>query len=307
LSVTPAIRARLNPSTSHAEGHHVDAELLPVEAAIDLAASLAMHGLGDIDLPPAVGSTSDRAHLNSAAQMYLASELENAGLVPSVEALAGIFVSGGIPADFGPAGRTLMEFWENRHSRLSAAERQAFFAHLFGETDGPSMGVPDGGRNTGFDPAMTDFCAAIYKYDGGPAGDAAIETTGASLADNLSQRSGGMVAAAAHDLISTLQEALTIVKAPAVQRAVGAQSVWAAVQRIESFYLHETLDVEAHVTRGRAGMQVLSWLAEQVVRFGAGGGPIPGGTDGVVAWAEEWLQSSLGLEEQRTSRSSGGG
>src|SRR5262245_7626968 len=53
-------------------------------AAESFAAAFAE--LGDIELPPVVGSEADQAALRAAAPLYLASELETASLLPAVEA-----------------------------------------------------------------------------------------------------------------------------------------------------------------------------------------------------------------------------
>ena len=59
--------------------------------------------LGDIELPPVVGSAQDQANLRTVAPLYLAAELESARLVPAAEALAELFVHGALRGDLGPA------------------------------------------------------------------------------------------------------------------------------------------------------------------------------------------------------------
>src|SRR5205814_495829 len=92
---------------------------------------------------------------------YLASQLEFAGLVPAVETLSGVGISGGISADLGPAADLLAHFWQERNQRFHEQERRGFFARLFGaETADPA---PAG--NAGFDDTMITLCESLYKLD----------------------------------------------------------------------------------------------------------------------------------------------
>src|SRR5712691_6383604 len=133
--------------------HEVDAaDAARLERAIQLTLGL-LPGDGGIDLPPESSSPADQQSLRGLASMYLASELEGAGLVPAVEALAG---------DVGPAGAMLVEFWRTRSQRFTAAERQAFFGRLFGHAAGPTLAGP-GGRNDEFEGLMINLTEAIHK------------------------------------------------------------------------------------------------------------------------------------------------
>src|SRR5262249_22288383 len=112
-----------------------------LEAAESFAASFELAELGDISLPPVVGSGQDRANLAAIAPLYFAAKLEAARLITAVETLAGLFVTGGLQRDLGPASRTLVDFWHGRHQRLAAEERQALYAQLFGTNFGPTFAV----------------------------------------------------------------------------------------------------------------------------------------------------------------------
>ena len=102
-----------------------------VEKAHVRAVSLAE--LGDIDLPGATpASADDQAQIRAIASLYLAAQLEDAALLPAVELLAGLAVSGGLHVDVGSASDLIADFWRQRTERFVEKERRAFFARLFG-------------------------------------------------------------------------------------------------------------------------------------------------------------------------------
>src|SRR5580704_1957269 len=194
------------------------------------AISIALADLGDIDLPPGSGGTAaDQAHLRSIASLYLAAELEAALLVPAAELLASLVASGGLPGatgDLGPAADTVLsEFWHARHQRMTAAERRALFAHLFGN-EGPTAPADVPGLNADFDALFIDLCEALFKLDdvasassyGGVAQQTRLRTTAGRLADNLLRQTGSMTVFAARDLLATVQTALTLFKQRPLQQ-----------------------------------------------------------------------------------------
>lgn len=283
-----------------------------LDSVRDLALQLDLPSLGEINLPPIVGSAVDQAHLQTVGPLYLASELESALLLPAVETLAGIFASGGLQADIGTARQSLETFWQSRSQRFSQTERQAFFARLFGDGEGPVLATPQG-RNTEFESLMIDLAAALYHlepvpgYGPQPDSEAALQAAASELAANLAPRSGGMAAYAGTELLGAVQAALTILKEPALQSAVGAHSVWSAVHSICQAYLNQEVDVESHVTRGKSGLLVLSWLAGALPSLGGAAGAVSLPDGPVVAAAVAWLQSSLSLGEKQQGAASRSG
>jgi len=267
------------------------------------AAQLDLPDLGDIELPPVIGTAADQSHLQTVAPLYLASELESAQLLPAVEVLTGLFASGGLQADVGAAAPLLIAFWRGRRERFSATERQAFFTRLFGQSSGPGLAAQDG-RNTAFEMLMIDLAETLAKLDanpllgGIPSDVFQLRTTARQLAANLITRSGGITAFAAHDLLGTIQGGLEILKQETIQQAVGARSVWGAVRNIARRYLREEADVASHVLRGKAGMLVLAWLAESLPQLDSHNGALVPLNHPVRQAAIAWLQASLTLAEQ---------
>jgi hypothetical protein len=256
--------------------------------------------LEPIDLPPALGGDVDRAALVAAAPLYLAAELESARLLPSAEVLAGLFMSGGWPAQLADADVALLTaFWRERHRRFSAEERDAFFARMFGRASRARLALPDA-SNGAFEGLLLDLAEALFNFDppaglrAPPASPALLLGAVARLAENLAGRGRGVPAAAAAELVGAVNSALAIFKAPAVQAALGARGVWSAVRSAAHRYLDEDVDVGAHVERGRSGVLMLAWLAEAAPAVGSGGAPAAPAPE-VVAAAGAWLRTTLAL------------
>jgi hypothetical protein len=264
--------------------------------------ALQLAELGDIDLPPAMASESDRTHLKTVASLYLASELELARVLPSIEIFVGIAISGGFRTDLGTAAPMIASFWQTRHQRFTAPERQAIFTRLFGSLTGPTL-AGSGGRNTAFDGLMIDLTEALYKLDPIPgittrsSSDISVRIAGRRLAGNLISRSGGIAAFAAQELVRSLTQAIDILKQPPIQQAVQARSVWMALRNIAQTYLNEEVDLDSHLQRGRNGMQILSWLAEILPQLEEDYTPLVTPDHPVIVAAANWLQSSLTIAE----------
>jgi hypothetical protein len=274
-----------------------------VASAESFALQFALPELGAIDLPPVVGSEADRAHLQTIPPLYLVSELEAARLVPAVETFAGVFASGGVQAELGPAAELLTTFWRGRRERFGQQERQAFFARLFGQTQGATLAARRG-HNSSFESLMIDLTEAVSKLEAAPLSIPASEyparAAARQLANNLVSRSGGMAAFAARDFLDTLKSALDILKEPAVQQSVGARTVWGAVRGITRQYLREPdTDIAAHVTRGKSGMLVLAWLSDVFLLLDDESRVVPPGHP-VIGAALTWMQASLSIAEQAT-------
>ncbi len=277
------------------------------------ATQLALYSSGLPDLPPVVGSAEDQSHLRTVPPLYLASELEAAGLLTAVETLAGLFVTGGLSSDPGPAAPLLVAFWRGRHQRFAAPERRAFYARLFGGDSGPALAM-DGGRNNDFEGLMISFAEALYKLHPDPSFDnlgfssmgAATEVTlqmaASALAENLASRGGGMALYAGRDLLSSIHSAVSILKTPAVQRALGVHGIWTAVDAINTAYLHQSADIDSHITRGQSGMALLTWLSEMTQSLTDDRKFLLSADDPSIAAATAWLEASLTLREHEAAQ-----
>ena len=304
------------PRASLAAPTAIDLALAEAEWLLRRAEALSV-ALADIELPPASGGTAeDQAHLRGIATVYLAAELESALLVPAAELLASLAASGGLPGATGDLGRdadaVLIGFWHERHQRMTAAERRALFARLFG-TEGTIAPADPRGVNEDFSGLFIDVCEALFKLDeavsdsahGGPAQQARLRAAAGRLADNLLHRVGSMTVFAARDLLASVKAALALFKQHSVQQAFGAHSLWTAVDEVGRRYLHAEAEAEAHVARAKDGTTVLAWLADALPLLNEATQPLASLDSPVIAAAAEWLQTSLGLSERATPAAGG--
>lgn len=272
------------------------------------ATVLALTELGDIDLPDTTPSSAeDQAQIRAIAPLYLAAQLEEAGLLSAVETISGLAVSGALQVNLGRAATLIQDFWQQRHERFHENERRALYARLFGadqsEHSGNSLD-PHAGFNEAFENLMIDLAESLYKLDEATTRPDRVNlhaqnrlVIGArNLAENLLNKGGGMTAFAAQEILSTIQAAVQILQQPAVQHAFDSRSMWGAVRAIGLRYLHLDRESSSYVARGKSGLIVLSWLADSLPHLGDRQ-PLATIDHPVIGAATEWLQASLAIRE----------
>jgi hypothetical protein len=275
---------------------------LLVDGADAFVLSLGLSDLGDIDLPPITGPAVDQAVLRAVAPLYLAADLEKARLLPAVELLAGLAVTGGIPGDLGEAGPLLAAFFRSRHERFAPYERRAFFTRLFGDRDGARLPA-ESGSNDAFEElllAVAEELAAAEPLEpewARAAAGAPLRAACQALLSNLAPRSGGMAAFASRDLLASIREALEILEVRALQAALGVRSPWDVVRFAARQWLGEAPDIASHVTRGKAGLDLLAFLAEVAPRLADSSRRLLPSGHPAPASAVAWLEASLALSE----------
>ena len=251
--------------------------------------ALALHPLDDLTFPPPAAA-DDQAHLRTLAALYLTSQLEQASLLPAVELLAGI--GPGVSVDLGPASSMLIEFWRHRKERFSAEERRALFGRLF---------------DSNFENLMISLCEALYKLDEGvipqgrsnPLQQAKVRTLGEQLAEHLLNHTTGESTFAASDILAATRAATEILKDPRVEHAFGARDVWTTVSSIMHRYAVAAPDPVSFMVRGKAGLTIISWLADAHQVIGSSTQPLVGLDNPVIVAAVDWLQASLAIEQSK--------
>ncbi len=265
--------------------------------------TVALDQLGDIDIPEPVASNVGAAQLRALATLYLAADIESAGVIASVESLAGLASTGATSIDPGGAEPLLADWWRRRHERVSAPERSAFFSRLFGTAPGPV--AADAEPNVQFEDRMLELCEALYKLDelatnatfGGFAQQARVRAAASRIIETITSFSSGIAVFMAQEILSTLKEALAILGHAEVRGELGARDFWAAIERIARLARRQRADGRLHLRRGRAGMTVLAWLGEAAPFLPAPAQPLVGLDHPVIASAVDWLEASLALSE----------
>jgi len=246
--------------------------------AHDVAYAQALAGI-DFDLPEGAPTVEDRVQLNAAAPLYFASELERAGLLPTAELIAGLFVSGAITQPLGPTANLLHAFWRGRRERLDADERNAIYARVI---EAPH-----------FDRLMRVLCEGIIaQADGVDLREQVVVATHAqSFAAFLAQRVDPMASIAARDIVETLNTALVFLRDRTLQAAFAVNDLWRLVAIVGSQNGIPSGAAQQYVERGRSGQTVLLWLAnhyaDNAIRLDAAK---PEDVEVIVA-AQRWLAS----------------
>lgn len=284
------------------------------EAALaeHLAVVCARYGhaaLGVIDLPVLDTPRGDSAQVDVYATLYWAREIETAGLLPMVEALAAGFVTGDFAPQAGRALEPLLRIWRSRDHRFTRQEREALFARLFEDIDPVGAAqparpaqpvqpgamvpptIPDGLPPGGYLRALAEAIVA-YGRTPNPHEAAPYAARAAVLADELrllaSQRGTGIAAFAARDIVAQVREALTLLGRPEVLRALsGATSAWDAIRRFGPALLGRPIHPDRHVARATSGQRLLAWLR--------GPARLNSRTDPVISDAQRWLLYSEGV------------
>jgi hypothetical protein len=277
--------------------HSDVAEQLLVEALDHAGCTLARHEhavalslaqLGAIDLPPA--AAVDTTALQPLAPLYLLCELEHAGVLKAAEQIAGLFAGGAVTQDLGPIAGRIVEFWQGRQQRLSAAERE----QLLEQTFEPHY----------FYPSMQQLCNALVAIaDNAGVADlreeVGLEEAATALSELLSQRATGMVSFAARDLLSTLTAALSFLRERNLQLAFGVRDLWSLVALTAGGANQAGQQIRSRVDLARSGAAVITWLAQAHGNFRPD--TLAAETQELAAAAQRWLLAQQSLERRPLS------
>lgn len=228
-----------------------------------------------LDLPALQPSPTDfppPATVRVFAALYLAAELEQAGVVPIAELLAEQRYSFDV-ASYQAAGK-LEDFASRRHDWYDRAGRIQVYARLFGIGPGATN---DAGSlvNREFVPLLATLCGALARYgDPGAAtasSDADVRFATESLLRNIAPRALANTLLAARRLEDQIRHAVEILRDPAIGAVVGARTLQETIVRILGA---DAPDVQRLIDTGLAGQKVLEWLAVSLPRLTAAT-PVP--------------------------------
>lgn len=261
--------------------------------ALLLSCELQATMLADFDLPELPpGKRADPIQLRAAASLYLASTLEAAGVIQAADDLTRLLRSGAVQGDLGAGGPLVEAFWDDRHQRATETERLALFDRLFGAPAGPQDLAA--GSNHEFEELLLNLCDALMKaVEGGS--HARVRAAALALAENLADAANGVVQMLAGEILSSLSAAVAILNHPDLRLMLGGRTMWDAVASIDRRLKRSPRPTLTHLRRGRAGMALLAWLADNVERLDAATGPLVAAGDLVVDAAINWIDETLAI------------
>lgn len=246
--------------------------------------------LGVVDLPPLQGGGLVDAQVRVCSVLYWAAELEVAGLLPFVEALAEGVATGAVLEPLGAAVHELVRLWRQRGQRFAAAERRALFVRMLGDSSAAA-------RGEAVEPLLATLVETLRAIGRAPQteGTGWLEARAAVQAQQLgallSARGVGMAAFAARDVVAQVRASLGILRNADVVRAMGGGTPWTIVARHAPRLLGRQVDVQRHVGRAQAGMWIMGWIADEAARLDAGAVRIARGAK-VIHDAETWSAAS---------------
>jgi hypothetical protein len=249
-----------------------------------------------LDLPALQPSLSDlpsAATVGVFGALYLAAELEQAGVVPIAELLAeerytlnlASYEAAAKLEDFAMRGRE----WYDRAGRLQ------IYARLFGIG---AAATNDGGAlvNREFVPLLASLCRALARYadvsQSGYVGglEATVRMSAQALLANIAPRALGNTQLAARRLEDQVRRAVDVLREPAIGALVGARTLQ---QTIVNILGNDAPDVQRLIDTGLAGQKVLLWLAGTLPRIaGSSREPLIAYGDPVSVTAGLWLHAA---------------
>ena len=255
-----------------------------------------------IDLPPLTGRDVEPAQLRAVAALFWAMEVDAAGVIEFVEALAEGTRLGRFEFDLGHAQSRLYEWHRRRGERLTLPERLALYDRLFGVEE----------AREGLAALVAVLCQIDVQPLRAPPPMARVNVIAQQLATTLSSRSAGITAFAAREIVDSIREALEILHSPDLLAVFGRRSTHDVLASAGAVVVGRPLDPGTHFERARAGQQILSWLADVALQLEAGQVSVAP-TDPVVHAANAWQalgpgaavvapESSLALEATRSAQ-----
>jgi hypothetical protein len=217
--------------------------------------------LGLVDLPPITSGTLSPAQLRVAAVLSWARHVEEAGLLEFVETLAAGVVKGSLLLPLREGATRLVVYHREREERFGPEERQELYDRIFGVGEDP-LANPVAGQFR----ALVDALGEIGRTPPSRSTDhlgARVNVIGRDLAGMLSDRSVGLAAYAARDIVAHVRAALALLKDADIRQALGGGDVWNIIRVNAPAVLGRAIEPGGHLARARAAETIVSWLADQ--------------------------------------------
>lgn len=251
-------------------------------AAVDRYGAAALEA---IDLPPIADQGElVPAQIRAAGALLWASEVEQAGLPAFIDSLAEGVLEGKVLLPITSGADRLMLYRRARKERFSSEERHALYQRLFGEPGDAEH--PFAGPWSRLLEAL-DGLARASRNEGKGGLIARAMAAARDVAQQLSERSGGIAAFAAQSISKQIHDAMLVLRDPDLSRALGGGSPWRMMRMHAQEVLGRPLDPERHLDRASAALQLCGWLADAAPAIEAGTAALP--PPAALQAAELWL------------------
>ena len=245
-------------------GLHGEAAYLPAAMAIDL---------------PGLQSTPDTElnadNIRVSGLIYASAMLEETKIFQVVDQLADLFQQGLLPIGDSDHARYLHRYRQTRETRLSDAERRAFYARTLGMPSGDTAVDAAVTSNRDFEELFVRFLAAVssFVHQGHPeirpnasvppaVSADQLRCAARDLAINLSLHGFGISFYVANELRQQIQDIAALLSSAEIRAAFGARDMWQVVDQVAGQYLAGARNTLRYRTLATAGAIVIAWLGE---------------------------------------------
>jgi hypothetical protein len=253
-----------------------------------------------LDLPPVLqGQAPTPQTIGVVGNLYLMAELEQAGLVPAVEAL--VEARSTLPIHGRQGAAKLDAYHVQSVNWYDRDHRNRLFARIFG-IGAAATNEAGGTVNREFEQRLAALCLAIQQYardyqfgqQASAAHEVSVRQAAADLVGSIATRVSDSTLYASQHLQEQLQRALQILADPEIGAVFGARGVWATLRAILG---GQTPDLGRLVSRGQYGQRLLQWLATvldqvEITPDKVASQPILGPTSPAFQYASGWLEAS---------------
>lgn len=253
-------------------------------AQSEAVASFGTAAFGVASLPDVHPGRPSTGQLHTAATLFYAMHLEAAGIPTFTERLAEQVSDGRLMLALeASSGHALGRYHRAARYRHTAAERRAIYSRLFG---GPGAVDPHDGFASQFD-QLTQLLGEAAHHTGNVPVHVRVRAAQAALVlgTALSGRAAGATRYDAERILADIRTSHALLKDPGLVHALGGGQPLAMIERNATLVMGKPIDTHAALTRGRAGAEVLRWVADYAVVSSA---PPLRADDPVVSAAVSW-------------------
>jgi hypothetical protein len=239
--------------------------------------------LVEIRLPPLDAGLTPEV-MRALASIYFQSELEQTGLLALAETLA--TNRGSLALQNAATAGKLEEFAQRMRRWPGFSQRQDLYGRLFT-------------HNYEFQRLFANLCLRLTlvarDFDFGRGlrtiDEAQLRRAALAVLNNLGGVQTGSSVSGGQAIQQQFTAAIDMLRHPGMLAHFAARNLWGVIR---ASYGDETPDLARLLSRGRAGMRVLTWLAGVMLALDDArpAGPLIGPRDSVLVEAAAWLQAS---------------
>lgn len=238
-------------------------------------------GGGHIELPPLTGADGgsdeiEPENIRSVATIYVGYQLEQIGLIQSVNRMVEIFMAGLMPLGKNEGARKLDSFYWSAEDFLNDAARASVFSRTLGASGGQIS--QEINPNTEFNTLLLRFVSSTAEYYRNqsisnlfqnPGGNRPmsisgeyVRKAGRDLAANVSLYGWAGTHFAAERLSRQLGAAMDILQLPQILDTYGVNNMWQVLERFNQREFGRNVNTVKHRTLAEETRRILNIIAD---------------------------------------------